>query len=94
MDIQRKVEHTIAGALCIRNDMTRLECNRIILSKLSDYLELYPDMRFNQALLNLGINVKASKIVTEENEGNKPERSNDLSNEYYLESGDLLKRLK
>ncbi len=74
--------------------MNRLEYNRIILSKLSRYIELYPDMRFNQALLDLDINVPAYKIVTDENEGGKPEVPIQVRNEYYLESEDLLKRMK
>ena len=33
----------------------RIECNREILRKLSEYLTANPDMRFSQALMNLNI---------------------------------------
>lgn len=35
--------------------LKRMECNESILKQLTDYIHTNPDIRFSQALLNLGI---------------------------------------
>lgn len=35
--------------------MTRHDYNKLILDKISEYLDTYPDIRFGQALVNLKI---------------------------------------
>ena len=62
--------------------MTRLEANRLIILILEQYIEEYPDIRFSQALLNLGVVVDW--------DGDKRAWEDD----FYLESEKLLERIK
>jgi hypothetical protein len=61
--------------------MTRLEANRLIILILEQYIEEYPDTRFSQALLNLGVVV----------DWGGDERA--WEDDFYLESEELLKRI-
>jgi hypothetical protein len=64
--------------------MTRLEANIEILKILSEYLEKNPDMRFGQALNNLGIVEQKLNI----------DGSTVWENYFYIESEDTLNRMK
>jgi hypothetical protein len=48
--------------------MTRLQANRDILRALSQYVEQHTDLRFHQALSNLGITVEDCDQYYEESE--------------------------
>lgn len=39
----------------MKNNMTRKECNSVILGIIADAIKEYPDMRFGQILANLNI---------------------------------------
>ena len=65
--------------------MSRLKNNLEILKKLEQYIRKYPDMRFGQALENLGL---VKYHIDMKNETNYWE------SEFYTESSELLKRLK
>lgn len=58
----------------------RQESNRLILNKLSEYVEKYPDIRFGQLLVNL-------KILQYNNDGTMMDPWND-------ESIDILRRIE
>lgn len=61
----------------------RQEANRQILAVLANYIESYPDIRFSQALSNLGI-VK---------QGGDYSVGSYWRDEYYVEPYEILKRL-
>jgi hypothetical protein len=67
-DMKNKKNEQNHQWICKESEMTRLEANRKILKILSEYLEKYPTMRFNQALLNLDIVIKNSDQFYEESE--------------------------
>lgn len=66
----------------------RLYYNRDLIDRLSTYIEANPDMRFSQALLNLG-------YVKQLPESEKyPFPTCLWKDEFYLESSELLDRVK
>lgn len=48
--------------------MRRLEANRAILKELSDIVEQFPEWRFHQLLVNIGIEVPGEDKFYEESE--------------------------
>jgi len=77
----------------IEDNMTRLDANVLILIKLTQEVNDYPDLRFNQILVNLSLTTE-SKFFDEWNnlDGNASEI---VINEvdYYEESEATLKRI-
>ena len=72
--------------------MNRLEANREILKKLSEYIETHPDMRFGQVLINTKAVSKIRFVLL--GEGDKIEaQGNYLYDEFYVESGAILQRM-
>jgi hypothetical protein len=61
----------------------RKQDNAAILAVLAQYLEANPDMRFSQALRNLGIVIDPDFHM-----------GSSWVNEYYAEPGEILKRMK
>jgi len=61
--------------------MTRQEANREIVRRLSNWVEIYPDLRFSQVLYGAGV-VK-----------DHPVGINGWADDFYLESTELLKRM-
>lgn len=71
--------------------MTRLEANRIIIEILNDYVQSNPDIRFGQALYNLGIATHKIEVAPEYNETNKGYYYRDI---FFEESETTLNKLK
>lgn len=70
----------------------RKKSNQELLRIFSEYLEMYPDIRFSQALRNL---IKEIDINAANSEAPKYEFPNFIwQNEFNLESEDLLKRVQ
>lgn len=66
--------------------MTRKESNIDLLNLLEFLIEKHPDMRFGQILQNFGF-VKAERPA-------KPENRISWQNEFYVEGGQLLERVR
>jgi hypothetical protein len=70
--------------------MTRKEANLFILAKITRYVNMYPDMRFGQALRNLGVVVDFQKPSVDPGDWNPVE----WTNHFNEESTSMLKRME
>ena len=66
--------------------MTRQEANKELINQLEYLVEKHPDMRFSQILLAFGF-VKQERPA-------KPEARISWQDEFYLEGGQILERVK
>lgn len=66
--------------------MNRQDANRLIIELLSNAVETYPDLRFGQVMQAL-LAVKPQRPA-------HPDQEIPWQNEFYMESTDLLKRIK
>lgn len=77
--------------------MDRLKYNRLIIAKISDYLEEYPDIRFGQALIALNV-LKVETTIFKDNVGddavNFEYQAINSSSVFNDEPKDILKRMK
>lgn len=64
----------------------RFVSNIELIEILTEYVNMYPDMRFGQILQNFGF-IKPNRPAN-------PERMIDWQNEFYVESDEILKRVK
>lgn len=69
----------------------RFECNMVLIDILKEYLKEHKDIRFSQALSNLDFVKKVQHTNECGDEGFEYQYWKD---EFYLESKDLLKRIK